>query len=73
MATGSELPYPWKCDFCGTEAGVENGFCPKCGPSQTTPVSDDAKKEAGVYIPPVITHTPAQEEQMREVTAIERT
>lgn len=38
----------WKCNFCGQEEGVVNGVCPVCGPSQTTPVSDEAKKEAGV-------------------------
>ncbi|MEO7016229.1 MAG: hypothetical protein ABI067_06770 [Leifsonia sp.] len=38
----------WKCNTCGASEGVENGVCPECGPTQTTPVSDTAKKEAGI-------------------------
>lgn len=38
----------WECNFCGQREGVENGICPKCGPTQTTPLSEEAKKEAGV-------------------------
>lgn len=40
----------WKCNFCGQTEGVENGVCPKCGPTQTTPISDEAKKEADVPV-----------------------
>ncbi|MGH7204518.1 MAG: hypothetical protein ACREHC_08835 [Candidatus Levyibacteriota bacterium] len=38
----------WSCNVCGTTEGVENGICPTCGPTQTTPISDSAKEEAGV-------------------------
>lgn len=38
----------WKCKNCGEHDGVENGFCPRCGPQQTLPQDDDAEKEADV-------------------------
>ncbi len=38
----------WKCNTCDQTEGVENGICPKCGPTQTTPISAAAKEEAGV-------------------------
>lgn len=40
--------FDWSCNTCGQQEGVENGICPKCGPTQTTPLSDAAKIEAGV-------------------------
>lgn len=43
----------WECNYCGDTEGVVNGVCPNCGPSQTKPVDDVAKKEAGVYEEPV--------------------
>ena len=38
----------WKCKFCLTEEGVINGICPKCGPTQTTPLDKQARKIAGI-------------------------
>ncbi len=38
----------WRCNFCSEEENVINGVCPKCGPTQTTPLDDVAKKRAGV-------------------------
>ena len=40
----------WKCIYCGTSKGTINGVCPKCGPSQTQPLDDEARKEAGEVI-----------------------
>lgn len=37
----------WKCNTCGKVKGVTNGTCPVCGPTQTTPINEDAKVEAG--------------------------
>lgn len=49
QTTQTEVTTPdWECNFCGQKEGVENGVCPKCGPSQTTPLSKAAKEEAGV-------------------------
>ena len=39
----------WKCNTCGATKGVVNGICPTCGPTQTTPVDEEAKKEGGYY------------------------
>lgn len=39
----------WQCNYCRETEGVQNGLCPTCGPSQTTPVNEVAKKEAGYY------------------------
>jgi len=39
----------WKCNYCKETKGVINGVCPNCGPSQTTPQDEEAKKEAGYY------------------------
>ena len=38
----------WKCNYCGETEGVISGVCPNCGPTQTYPVDDLAKEEAGV-------------------------
>lgn len=40
----------WKCNNCQKTEKVTNGVCPKCGPTQTTPMDDLAKKEAGIVI-----------------------
>lgn len=40
----------FKCNNCGETEGVINGICPSCGPTQTTPVSEEAKQEAGFYV-----------------------
>jgi hypothetical protein len=40
----------WKCNYCGETKNVTNGICPNCGPAQTTPIDDIAKKEAGVLV-----------------------
>lgn len=48
MTDETQTTIHWKCDFCGQEEGVENGVCPKCGPTQTTPISKEAKIEAGL-------------------------
>lgn len=40
----------WECNYCGDTEGVQNGVCPNCGPSQTTPIDDIAKKEAGLPV-----------------------
>lgn len=40
----------WRCNFCGTEKGVLNGVCPSCGPSQTTPLDEEAKQAGGFYV-----------------------
>lgn len=41
----------WKCKVCGLSKGVINGTCPKCGPTQTVPVNDEARRESveGLY------------------------
>ena len=39
----------WKCNTCNSTKGVTNGLCPKCGPTQTTPVDEDAKHLGGFY------------------------
>lgn len=44
---GKEIQH-WKCNTCGDTEGVQNGVCPTCGPTQTTPLSDEAKEEAGI-------------------------
>ena len=59
----------WKCNACGQTEGVENGVCPKCGPTQTTPLSDEAKKEAGVVEEKA---EKAQEGEVVEPTAAEK-
>jgi len=38
-----------ECNYCKETKGVINGVCPNCGPSQTTPQDEEAKKEAGYY------------------------
>lgn len=38
----------WQCVICKSTNGIKNGWCPKDGPTQTNPVDDAAKKEAGV-------------------------
>ena len=38
----------WVCNNCSTVKGVSNGFCPKCGPTQTTPQDESAKALAGL-------------------------
>lgn len=44
-----ETTIHWKCNSCGQTEAVINGVCPKCGPTQTTPISEEAKQEAGFY------------------------
>lgn len=44
--------FDWECNFCGQKEGVISGICPKCGPTQTTPLSLAAKKEAGMWVEP---------------------
>lgn len=39
----------WRCNRCNSTKGVTNGECPKCGPTQTTPVDEDAKHLGGFY------------------------
>lgn len=39
----------WKCNTCNSTKGVSNGVCPKCGPTQTVPVDEQAKKLGGFY------------------------
>ena len=48
--TTQETQFDWHCNFCGQEEGVTNGICPKCGPTQTTPLSKKAKIEAGMEV-----------------------
>lgn len=38
----------WKCRFCGETKGTISGICPKCGPTQTLPLDDEARKVAGI-------------------------
>ena len=38
----------WECDNCGEHDKVTNGWCPSCGPTQTTPLDPLAEKLAGV-------------------------
>lgn len=40
----------YKCNNCGETKNVLNGVCPKCGPTQTMPMDEDAKKETGFYV-----------------------
>ncbi len=40
----------WRCNFCGQTEGVTNGICPNCGPAQTTPLNDEAKRIAGAEV-----------------------
>ena len=40
----------WKCLFCGETKEVINGVCPKCGPTQTIPMDEEAKQEGGFYV-----------------------
>lgn len=39
----------WRCNNCNSTKGVTNGLCPKCGPTQTVPLDEDAKKLSGFY------------------------
>lgn len=39
----------WKCNFCNKTDEVTNGYCKGCGPTQTTPIDNRAKKIAGVF------------------------
>lgn len=55
----------WKCNTCDETAGVTNGACPNCGPTQTTPVDETAEKIAGVYVEPEIE---ALEEKQKDTT-----
>ncbi len=32
----------WRCKNCGETNNVQNGVCPKCGPTQTKPLDDEA-------------------------------
>lgn len=41
----------WKCNNCKSKKNVENGFCPKCGPTQTEPMDYNAKVEAEAIVP----------------------
>lgn len=38
----------WKCKTCNATENVTNGFCKKCGPTQTLPLDETAEKIAGV-------------------------
>lgn len=38
----------WKCNKCKKTDGVVNGECPRCNATQTTPVDEEAKREAGI-------------------------
>lgn len=40
----------YKCNNCEETKNVINGICPKCGPTQTTAIDEDAKKESGYYV-----------------------
>lgn len=39
----------WRCNTCNATKGVTNGVCPKCGPTQTTPLDEVAKELGGFY------------------------
>lgn len=49
MADEIKTAGQWKCNRCNSTKGVTNGECPKCGPTQTTPVDEDAKHLGGFY------------------------
>jgi hypothetical protein len=40
----------WECNRCGLVENVVNGYCPACGPTQTTPANRDAQLVAGSVV-----------------------